>query len=91
MNENIFRQIKNRLKLECYLMNNEWLRDCIEFYMNQHKNSTMEEILQFVRGQWQLSDLREINNDNGSLPPKLSKKKIYYIIWKLYSSGRTNV
>lgn len=38
MNENIFRQIKNRLKLECYLMNNEWLRDCIEFYMNQHKN-----------------------------------------------------
>lgn len=75
MNENIFRQIKNRLKLECYLMNNEWLRDCIEFYMNQHKNSTMEEILQFVRGQWQLSDLREINNDNGSLPPKLSEKK----------------
>ncbi|KAG6795491.1 recQ-mediated genome instability protein 1 [Apis mellifera caucasica] len=43
--------------------------------MNQHKNSTMEEILQFVRGQWQLSDLREINNDNGSLPPKLSEKK----------------
>lgn len=38
MNENIFRQIKNRLKLECYLMNDEWLRDCIEFYMNQHKN-----------------------------------------------------
>lgn len=38
MNENIFRQIKNRLKLEYYLMNDEWLRDCIQFYMNQHKN-----------------------------------------------------
>ncbi|XP_031773524.1 LOW QUALITY PROTEIN: recQ-mediated genome instability protein 1 [Apis florea] len=75
MNENIFRQIKNRLKLEYYLMNDEWLRDCIQFYMNQHKNSSMEEILQFVRGQWQLSDLREINNNNGSLPPKLSEKK----------------
>ena len=38
MNENLFRQIKSKLKSECYSMNNEWLKDCIEFYVDQHKN-----------------------------------------------------
>lgn len=38
MNGDIFKGIKNRLKLEFYLMNDEWLRDCIEFYVNQHTN-----------------------------------------------------
>ncbi|XP_043516463.1 recQ-mediated genome instability protein 1-like [Frieseomelitta varia] len=75
MNENIFRQIKSKLKSEFYSMNNEWLRDCIEFYVDQHKNSSPQEILQFVKVQWQLSDLREINNENGSLPHNLSEQK----------------
>lgn len=34
-----------------------------------------EEIFQFVKVQWQLSDLREINNQNGCLPPNLSQQK----------------
>ncbi|KAK1132769.1 hypothetical protein K0M31_014145 [Melipona bicolor] len=75
MNENLFKQIKSKLKSECYSMNNEWLRDCIEYYVDQHKNSSPQEILQFVKVQWQLSDLREINNENGSLPHNLSEQK----------------
>ncbi|XP_034192967.1 uncharacterized protein LOC117610104 [Osmia lignaria lignaria] len=75
MNEDLFKRIKTRLKLEHYLMNDEWLKDCTEFYINQHENPSTEEILQFVKVQWQLSDLREINNENGSLPPNISQHK----------------
>ncbi|XP_076165965.1 uncharacterized protein LOC143145965 isoform X2 [Ptiloglossa arizonensis] len=75
MNEDLFNQIKNKLKSNFYLMNDEWLRDCVEFYVDQHKNPSSEEILQFVKVQWQLSDLREINNENGSLPRNLSQQK----------------
>ncbi|OAD58159.1 RecQ-mediated genome instability protein 1 [Eufriesea mexicana] len=56
-------------------MNDEWLRDCVEFYVNQHENPHTQEILQFVKVQWQLSDLREINNNNGSLPHNLLEQK----------------
>ncbi|XP_076233777.1 uncharacterized protein LOC143178808 [Calliopsis andreniformis] len=76
MNEDLFRRIKTRLKLGFYLMNDEWLRDCIEFYVNQHRNPNDNEILEFVKVQWQLSDLREINNENGSLPRNLSQQKL---------------
>ncbi|XP_017755590.1 PREDICTED: recQ-mediated genome instability protein 1-like [Eufriesea mexicana] len=75
MNEDILKRIKSKLKLECYLMNDEWLRDCVEFYVNQHENPHTQEILQFVKVQWQLSDLREINNNNGSLPHNLLEQK----------------
>lgn len=33
------------------------------------------EILKFVRTQWQLSDLREINNDKGCLPKNLKQQR----------------
>ncbi|XP_071869023.1 uncharacterized protein isoform X1 [Bombus fervidus] len=75
MSEDVFRRIKGILKSEYYSMNNEWLRDCIEFYVNQHENPGPEKILQFVKEQWQLSDLRKINNENGCLPCNLSDKK----------------
>ncbi|XP_076750136.1 recQ-mediated genome instability protein 1 [Xylocopa sonorina] len=75
MNADLLRNIKTKLKLEYYLMNDDWLTDCVEFYVNQHENPSTEEILQFVKVQWQLSDLREINNINGSLPINLSQKK----------------
>ncbi|XP_033347931.1 recQ-mediated genome instability protein 1-like isoform X1 [Bombus vosnesenskii] len=75
MNEDVFRRIKGRLKSEYYSMNNEWLRDCIEFYVNQHENPGPEKILQFVKEQWQLGDLRKINNENGCLPCNLSDQK----------------
>lgn len=32
---------------------------------------TDKHILEFVEGQWQLSDLREVNNENGCLPRNL--------------------
>lgn len=32
---------------------------------------TDKHILEFVEGQWQLSDLREINNEKGCLPRNL--------------------
>ncbi|XP_076665685.1 uncharacterized protein LOC143367598 [Andrena cerasifolii] len=75
MNGDIFKGIKNKLKFEFYLMNDEWLRDCIKFYVNQHPNPADEDILEFVKVQWQLSDLRETNNENGSLPHDLSRQK----------------
>ena len=75
MNGDIFKGIKSRLKLEFYLMNDEWLRDCIEFYVNQHTNPANKDILDFVKLQWQLSDMRATNNENGSLPRNLSQQK----------------
>ncbi|KZC06545.1 RecQ-mediated genome instability protein 1 [Dufourea novaeangliae] len=56
-------------------MNDDWLRDCIEFYVDQHKNPSNQEILQFVKVQWQLSDLREISNKNGCLPCNITQHK----------------
>ncbi|XP_031831640.1 recQ-mediated genome instability protein 1 [Nomia melanderi] len=75
MNDDSFKRIKAKLKSEFYLMNDDWLRDCVEFYVDQHRNPSNEEIVQFVKVQWQLSDLREINNENGSLPPNISQHK----------------
>ncbi|XP_017891313.1 recQ-mediated genome instability protein 1-like [Ceratina calcarata] len=74
MNENLLTRIKNRLKSDHYSMNNEWLRECVEYSVSQHENSSAEEILKFVRDQWHLSDLREINNENGCLPRNLSQQ-----------------
>ncbi|XP_053984275.1 recQ-mediated genome instability protein 1-like isoform X1 [Hylaeus volcanicus] len=74
MNEVLFKQIKSRLKSEFYLMNDEWLRDCVEFFVDQHTNPSNVEILEFVKVQWQLSNLREINNENGSLPHNIAQQ-----------------
>jgi len=35
---------------------------------------TDKHIFEFVEGQWQLSDLREINNENGCLPRNLAQQ-----------------
>ncbi|XP_015440111.1 PREDICTED: recQ-mediated genome instability protein 1-like [Dufourea novaeangliae] len=75
MNEDLFKRTKADLKSEFYLMNDDWLRDCIEFYVDQHKNPSNQEILQFVKVQWQLSDLREISNKNGCLPCNITQHK----------------
>ncbi|XP_076659645.1 uncharacterized protein LOC143362971 [Halictus rubicundus] len=74
MTENLYKCIKAKLKSEFYVMNDDWLSDCIEFYIQQHQNSSNQEILQFVKVQWQLSDLREINNEHGSLPRNISQQ-----------------
>lgn len=35
---------------------------------------TDRHIFEFVEGQWQLSDLREISNENGCLPKNLAQQ-----------------
>ncbi|XP_025995661.1 recQ-mediated genome instability protein 1 isoform X2 [Solenopsis invicta] len=73
MNENLLRRIKKRLNEKFYVMNDAWLRDCIEFFIADKAphEITDGDILKFVEGQWQLSDLREISNENGCLPRNL--------------------
>ncbi|EFN69074.1 Protein RMI1-like protein [Camponotus floridanus] len=53
-------------------MNDAWLQDCIKYFIRDKNHEvTDRHILEFVEGQWQLSDLREINNVNGCLPRNL--------------------
>ncbi|KAL2731872.1 recQ-mediated genome instability protein 1-like isoform X1 [Vespula squamosa] len=74
MNEDLIKRVKNTLKSESYSMNEIWLRDCIEYFTSENDTIVYNEILKFVRTQWQLSDLREINNDNGCLPRNLNQQ-----------------
>ncbi|KAK2585704.1 hypothetical protein KPH14_010317 [Odynerus spinipes] len=75
MNEDLIQRVKSTLKEESYSMNEIWLRDCIEYFISENNSITYKEILKFVKTQWQLSDLREINNDNGCLPRNLDQQK----------------
>ncbi|XP_018055829.1 PREDICTED: recQ-mediated genome instability protein 1-like isoform X2 [Atta colombica] len=76
MNENLLRRIKNQLNAKFYVMNDAWLRDCVEFFIRDKISHEMTDkhIFEFVEGQWQLSDLREINNENGCLPRNLTQQ-----------------
>ncbi|KAG5347071.1 RMI1 protein, partial [Acromyrmex charruanus] len=76
MNENLLRRIKNQLNAKFYVMNDAWLRDCVEFFIRDKVSHqiTDKHIFEFVEGQWQLSDLREINNENGCLPRNLAQQ-----------------
>ncbi|XP_029675864.1 recQ-mediated genome instability protein 1-like isoform X1 [Formica exsecta] len=73
MNENLLKRIKNQLNAKFYMMNDAWLRDCIKYFVKDKtlREMTDRHILEFVEGQWQLSDLREVNNENGCLPRNL--------------------
>ncbi|XP_024867726.1 recQ-mediated genome instability protein 1-like isoform X2 [Temnothorax curvispinosus] len=76
MNENLLRRIKRQLNAKFYVMNDAWLRDCVEFFVkdkNPHE-MTDKHIFEFVESQWQLSDLREISNENGCLPRNLAQQ-----------------
>ncbi|XP_034940689.1 recQ-mediated genome instability protein 1-like [Chelonus insularis] len=68
--------IKKELTTQFYSVNDTWLRDCVDYYQSEHSDATNAEILAFVISQWQLSDLREINNENGCLPKNLSQQKL---------------
>ncbi|KAI4503263.1 hypothetical protein M0802_001485 [Mischocyttarus mexicanus] len=74
MNEDLVRRVKNNLIAESYSMNDTWLRDCIEYFTSENNTVVYNELLKFVKTQWQLSDLREINNDNGCLPRTLNQQ-----------------
>ncbi|KAL6424189.1 hypothetical protein ACFW04_009804 [Cataglyphis niger] len=73
MNENLLRRIKNQLNAKFYIMNDAWLQDCVKYFVRDKtpREMTDKHILEFVEGQWQLSDLREINNEKGCLPRNL--------------------
>ncbi|XP_077262738.1 uncharacterized protein LOC143897745 isoform X4 [Temnothorax americanus] len=76
MNEALLRRIKRQLNAKFYVMNDAWLRDCVEFFVrdkNPHE-MTDKHIFEFVECQWQLSDLREISNENGCLPRNLAQQ-----------------
>ncbi|RLU20710.1 hypothetical protein DMN91_007323 [Ooceraea biroi] len=76
MNENLLRRIKGQLNAKFYVMNDIWLRDCVEFFIRDKAPHEMTDrhIFEFVEGQWQLSDLREISNENGCLPRNLTQQ-----------------
>ncbi|XP_014226553.1 recQ-mediated genome instability protein 1-like [Trichogramma pretiosum] len=76
MNNQLFQRVKNSLQNEHYSMNDSWLSECVEFYINDHENATQKEIITFVINQWLLSDLREINNDHGCLPRNLANQRV---------------
>lgn len=72
MNENLLKRIKRQLNAKFYTMNDAWLRDCVKYFIRDANHEiTDRHILEFVESQWQLSDLREINNENGCLPKNL--------------------
>lgn len=76
MNENLLRRIKKQLNDKFYVMNDAWLRDCIEFFITDKPPHEMTDrhIFKFVESQWQLSDLREVSNENGCLPRNLMQQ-----------------
>lgn len=73
MNENLLRRLKRQLNAKFYVMNDAWLRDCVEFFVTGKAPHEMTDgkIFDFVKTQWQLNDLREISSENGCLPRNL--------------------
>uniref|UniRef100_A0A0C9R6I6 RecQ-mediated genome instability protein 1 n=1 Tax=Fopius arisanus TaxID=64838 RepID=A0A0C9R6I6_9HYME len=67
--------VKRQLCNKFYHMNDEWLNDCLDYYLTENPNATVDEALTFVTAQWQLSDLREISDKKGCLPKNLGQQK----------------
>jgi hypothetical protein len=38
MNEYMLGRVKNSLNKQYYVMNDSWLSDCVEYYLNDHDN-----------------------------------------------------
>ncbi|XP_051175771.1 recQ-mediated genome instability protein 1-like [Leptopilina boulardi] len=74
MTEQIFSRVKSCMNSQSYFVNDSWLRDCIEYFCSENSQVNFNNVQQFVKEQFLLSDLREINNINGCLPPNLSEK-----------------
>ncbi|XP_012250864.2 recQ-mediated genome instability protein 1-like [Athalia rosae] len=74
MDEGLLRNLKLSLKSKHYLMNDLWLRECVEYHISENGVSTQKTIEDFVMSQWLLSDLRELNNENPTLPRNLKQQ-----------------
>ncbi|XP_043278609.1 recQ-mediated genome instability protein 1-like isoform X2 [Venturia canescens] len=74
-NDNLIREVEKRFNAKCYRTNNTWFRDCVEYYLSEHHNATVAEVLEFVIAQWQLSDFREISTEKPCLPANLANEK----------------
>ncbi|KAG7189053.1 hypothetical protein KM043_008638 [Ampulex compressa] len=75
MNESLINRLRQTLNSQFYVMNDSWLRECVEYYISNHNRPTDKEIIEFVKAQWQLSDLRDINNETACLPKNLAQQK----------------
>ncbi|XP_058789973.1 recQ-mediated genome instability protein 1-like [Phymastichus coffea] len=75
MNEDLLQRVKSSLNRQYYTMNHSWLSDCVDYYTSQHENPRQDEITAFVILQWNLNDMREVNNENGCLPRNLINQK----------------
>ncbi|CAD6225406.1 GSCOCG00005663001-RA-CDS [Cotesia congregata] len=72
-----FENVKIQLHAEHYLMNDCWLKDCVGYYSTEvNPQAVQAEIVKFVKDQWILSDLREINDQRGCLPENLAQQKM---------------
>ncbi|KAG8041777.1 hypothetical protein G9C98_007081 [Cotesia typhae] len=72
-----FENVKIQLRAEHYLMNDCWLKDCVGYYTTEvNPQAVQAEIVKFVKDQWILSDLREINDQRGCLPENLAQQKV---------------
>lgn len=75
MTEQIFPRIKAYMNSQSFFVNDSWLRECIEYFFSQNQQVNFNGVQQFVKEQFFLNDLREINNINGCLPANLSQNK----------------
>ncbi|KAH0539429.1 recQ-mediated genome instability protein 1-like [Cotesia glomerata] len=72
-----YENVKIQLHAEHYLMNDCWLKDCVGYYTTEvNPQAVQAEIVKFVKDQWILSDLREINDQRGCLPENLAQQKV---------------
>ncbi|XP_057341269.1 recQ-mediated genome instability protein 1-like isoform X2 [Microplitis mediator] len=72
-----FDNVRIQLHAEHYMMNDCWLKDCVDYYTTEvNPQAVQAEIVKFVKDQWILSDLREINNQRGCLPKNLAQQKV---------------
>ncbi|XP_008546115.1 recQ-mediated genome instability protein 1 [Microplitis demolitor] len=72
-----FDNVRIQLHAEHFMMNDCWLKDCVDYYTTEvNPQAVQAEIVKFVKDQWILSDLREINNQRGCLPKNLAQQKV---------------
>ncbi|XP_033218379.1 recQ-mediated genome instability protein 1-like isoform X2 [Belonocnema kinseyi] len=74
MTENVLTRVKYHMKSQSFSVNDFWLRECVEYFISTHPQARAEAVQTFVQEQFLLTDLREINNDSGCLPPNLAQQ-----------------
>ncbi|KAK7869487.1 hypothetical protein R5R35_008199 [Gryllus longicercus] len=55
-----------------YTVTRDWLTGCVEYFRDENSHYSVSDLQEFVRKQWELSDLRD--SSGGSLPPNLQNQ-----------------